>query len=78
MGGCPLVEDTREHRTIFGEEGKSVLYFRDGEELASKAHALVEDEPFRKQLRTNSHRVITQGANTYGDRLVALLNVIEG
>jgi spore maturation protein CgeB len=76
MGGCPLVEDTAEHRTLFGEEGEAVLYFSDGEELARKARSLVVDEPFRKRLRDNSHRLITQGANTYADRLASFLEAV--
>ena len=43
MGGCPLMEDTEEHRDLFGEDGENVEYFRTSEELARR--------------RTNSSRI---------------------
>lgn len=75
VGACTVVEDTEEHRVIFGDEGEQVLYFRNPEEMASKVKILLADELLRGRLRDLAHRAITQMPNTYADRLNSMLSV---
>lgn len=68
-GGCMLAEDTEEHREIFGEEGRAVLYFRSIEEMTAKLQRLLSNEIERKRLAGTAHEIITGQPNTYKDRL---------
>jgi spore maturation protein CgeB len=69
MGGCMLVEDTAEHRTIFGENDDAVVYFRSVSEGVSGARALVADPARRNRLATKAHALVASGHHTYTDRL---------
>lgn len=73
VGACMVVEDTAEHRDIFGEEDERVCYFRDPEEMVSKAKRLLQDVPSRERLKRECHDWITGGHNTYADRLKTML-----
>jgi spore maturation protein CgeB len=73
MGGCMLAESTAEHRDLFGEEGKAVLYFQDIPELIQKARWLLDHPEERLRLRTAVHQTITSGGHTYRDRLRSML-----
>ncbi len=75
MGACILAEDTEEHREIYGgpEEG-TVEYFKDIPDLVQKARALSNDPSRRESMRKKAHERITQGANTYEDRLKTILD----
>jgi hypothetical protein len=68
-----LAEDTDEHREIFGEEGRAVLYFRTIPEMTDKCSRLLRDDRERLRLSTEAHSLIIRGCNTYGDRLVRML-----
>lgn len=74
IGGCMLTEDTEEHREIFGEEGKAVVYFNTIPEMVEKAKWLLNHETERQRLAQNAHILITQGKHTYEDRLKAILS----
>lgn len=76
MGGCALMQDTVEHRQIFGEEGEAVLYFSDADQLVAKTRLLLDDESARQRLRAASRDLITLGTNTYEDRLNSLLALV--
>jgi len=76
MRGCLLVEDTPDHREMFGPEGEAALYFRTPEQAAAQAHRLLSDPPLRDALATRAYSRVTSGANTYADRLRAILGVI--
>jgi spore maturation protein CgeB len=73
MGGCMLVEDTDEHRVIFGNDGESVLYFRTPKEAVMRARALIGDGALRAQLAERAYRRIMSRPNRYSDRLEAML-----
>lgn len=73
MGGCMLVEDTSEHREIFGEDGKVVVYFRDIPEMIDRAKWLLTLEQERRRLALAVRRLIVEGKNTYSDRLQSIL-----
>lgn len=74
IGGCMLVEDTEEHRRIFGPEGEAVVYFGTMPEMTTKLSWLLEHPEKRDELRRAAMLRITTGRNTYRDRLVTMLD----
>ncbi len=73
IGACMLVEDTPEHRDLFGTDGKAVRYFRNSEEMRQRLRCLMGDHRERQRLAEAAHGVITSGKHTYADRLTAML-----
>jgi spore maturation protein CgeB len=73
LGACMLVEDTEEHRALFGEEGKAVLYFGTVQEMISKLRWLLSHPAERLVLSEASTALIATTQNTYGSRLVSML-----
>jgi spore maturation protein CgeB len=73
MGGCLLSEQTKEHLDLFGPEGDAMLYFKDSKEMVRKIQWLLERPAERQRLARAAHDLITQGANTYADRLRSML-----
>jgi spore maturation protein CgeB len=73
MGACMLLEDTPEHRAIFGEDGAAVVYFDSTDGLLDRVRWLLAHEPERRRLAEAAHRLIVDGHNTYADRLTAML-----
>ena len=51
IGSCMLTEDTEDHRTLFGPEGESVLYFNTIPEMVTKAVWLAGNPSERARLR---------------------------
>jgi spore maturation protein CgeB len=76
VGACMVVEDTLEHRQIFGEDGGRVVYFKTAGEMVERVRMLLANEILRKSLRDNVHLHITNGANTYADRLRTMINAL--
>jgi hypothetical protein len=77
IGGCLAVEDTAEHREIFGPDGAAVRYF-DGPRSAAALHAeLMQDPAERRRLASSACRLIRLGRNTYADRLETMVAAIE-
>ena len=74
MGGCLLAEDTKEHREIFGEEGKVVVYFQSVQEMVDKVRWLLGHHQKRQALAQAAHELIINGHHTYRDRLMAILD----
>lgn len=75
MAGCLLIEDTAEHRALFGDNDQAVVYFRSADEAANHAVALVQDPSRCRRLAAASYRLITTGPHTYADRLSELLRI---
>jgi spore maturation protein CgeB len=75
MGGCLLIEDTAEHREIFGRDGDAVVYFRSIPEMVERAKCLLQHDTDRHRLASAAHARVTQGGNTYADRLQTILEV---
>jgi spore maturation protein CgeB len=66
-GGCLLVEDTEEHRQIFGN---TVTYFSNPAEMVWAAGGLLKDPDRRKASAEASRKLIVHdGKHTYLDRL---------
>jgi spore maturation protein CgeB len=72
-GACMLVEDTAEHREIFGDDGRAVVYFSRIEEMVAKARWLLQHPEERERLKQTAHHLIVTGQHTYADRLKAML-----
>ena len=77
MRGCMLVEDTEEHREIFGEDGEAVVYFRTIPEMVERLRGLLEDEEERERLRQAAYERVVRGRNTYADRIKKMMEIIE-
>jgi hypothetical protein len=73
IGACMLVEDTLEHREIFGQDGQTVVYFRTAGEMVDKTRWLLENKEERERLAQASHEAVVRNGNTYRDRLTDLL-----
>jgi spore maturation protein CgeB len=69
MKGCLLLEDTEEHRGLFGADGEAVCYFSNLEELVARARALISNPTLRDRLSTRAHALVVNGGHTYADRL---------
>jgi spore maturation protein CgeB len=77
MHTCMVVEDTEEHREIFGPDGECVVYFRTAEELQAAVRKLVIDDEARTRLADACYKRICGGRNTYQDRLVEILRHLK-
>lgn len=73
IGACMLVEDTEEHRRIFGEPRNSVDYVSAPDAVVERVDGLVRDRCERQRLRQSAHALITSGHHTWSDRLTAML-----
>lgn len=78
IGTCMIVEDTEDHRELFGLEGRAVLYFNSPQELVEKSRWLLEEEEKRRNLAEKAHEVIVSGGHTYLDRLKTILQEGSG
>jgi spore maturation protein CgeB len=78
IGGCMLVEDTKEHRDIFGGDEEAVVYFRTAQEAAVRAHSLIADDAKRARLTSAVRTRIVNGGHSYRDRVIAMLGVVNG
>ncbi len=74
MGGCLLVEETPEHQEIFGPDGVAVVYFRSICQMQERVRWLLDHDAERRRLARAAHFRITQGGNTYADRLEKILH----
>lgn len=74
MRACMIVEDTAEHRALFGEDDECVQYFCGSTDLLSRLRELCADDARRERLATAAWQRITSGEHTYAARLRALLS----
>jgi hypothetical protein len=75
MGGCMVVEDTDEHRALFGAPGEAVVYFTGIADMVESIRTLVGDAAARQRLAGAAHRLVAGGPCTYADRLRSMLEV---
>jgi spore maturation protein CgeB len=73
IGGFMLAEDTVEHREIFGEEGRCVLYFNTPEAAVEKARWALAQPNERDRMARAAHELVIGGKHTYRDRLLQML-----
>jgi spore maturation protein CgeB len=77
VGACMAVEDTKEHREIFGDDGMRVVYFKTPGEMVEKTKWLLEHRDERERMKLAAHEHIVNGRNTYGDRLAAMIDFCQ-
>jgi spore maturation protein CgeB len=75
IGACMLVEDTTEHRDIFGIDKEAVAYFRTIDEMIEKLRWLLANDKERWRLARAAHDLIVNGHNTYLDRLISMFSM---
>jgi spore maturation protein CgeB len=75
MRACCLMEDTLEHREIFGSNGRAVLYFNSTEEMIEQSRWLIKNPIKRQELADSAYELITHGRHTYKDRLIHMLSL---
>jgi spore maturation protein CgeB len=73
IGASMLVEDTDEHREIFGMDNEAVVYFQGIDEMIDKLRRLLEHDEERLRLAQAAHRIVVNGRHTYKDRLIEML-----
>jgi spore maturation protein CgeB len=77
VGACMLVEDTVEHRELFGDDGECVVYFHTPEQAATRAKELILDKAERERLAAAVRDKIVDGHHTYRDRLKTILFAVS-
>lgn len=77
IGGCMLVEDTKEHRAIFGPDSLRVRLFETAEQASAIAKAMLSDPAERTRLGRAVNEHIISGGNTYEDRLSFMLSNVS-
>lgn len=70
VGATMLVQDTEDHRELFGDD---VVYFNTPRGLEARFRSLMADPELRASLAERVHRRITGGGHTYRDRLAQML-----
>jgi spore maturation protein CgeB len=73
LGGCLLVEDTPDHRQIFGDDGDCVMYYADALECSQKFFYLRRNPIMRRRLALAVQQRVWNGSNSYADRLQTML-----
>jgi spore maturation protein CgeB len=78
MGACLTVEDSPEHRALYGEENECVVYWYDTASLISSVHALVSDPERSHRLRSALHHKICRGGDhLYANRLLSIWQMLR-
>lgn len=76
-GGCLLVEDTEDHRRLFGKNGEAVSYFNDTDTMISQAKWLLSlSEEKKAEMRTAASSLI-DFSQTYAARLNEMMNLCK-
>jgi hypothetical protein len=75
MGACMVMEDTVEHRFLFGLEGDAVLYYAGTDEMLRKVRQLKATPALTSRLGQAARCLITGRKHTYADRLSSILEM---
>jgi spore maturation protein CgeB len=78
IGGCILVEDTADHRELFGPDDFAVRYFKTTPELVQQTKLLLADADARHRLSSQLAERFSRGKHTYADRLTSMLRSLNG
>jgi len=73
MGACMLVEDTPEHRNLFGDDLETVKYFAGSADPMASVRWLLAHETERRRLGEAVRVRVTTGKHTYADRLASIV-----
>jgi spore maturation protein CgeB len=75
IGGCLLVEDTTDHRALFGRNDHAVRYFRSIPEMIHQAKHLVANADIRNRLSLHLRQTFDWERHSYAERLAAMLGI---
>ncbi len=75
-GAFMLAERTEEHLELF-EEGKEAAYFESSGELVDKVRYYLQHGEERQHIAEAGYRLVTGKKNTYRNRLVQILQLVE-
>jgi hypothetical protein len=79
VGGCLAVEDTNEHREIFGNDGDCVRFFASPGELNQVICDLLANAAERERLAAAVNtRIVEHGRNSYSARLESICGTCLG
>ena len=79
MRACLLVEDTLEHRELFGEDHQCVEYYSELEGMVAKVNALCATPERVRELGDQVfYRICRHGRHAYTDRLAHVLEICNG
>lgn len=77
MGASMLVEDTGEHRELYGGYGESVLYWQNEQSLVEQAAIAIGNPDLNQRLRASLHQqIVKTGQHTYADRLKSIVALL--
>lgn len=76
-GGALVVEDTEDHRRLFGADGDCVRYFDSPERAAALCATLAADDVERQRMQQAVMQRITCGHHSYEDRLREILESLR-
>jgi hypothetical protein len=74
IGACMLVEDTAEHRDLFGNDAETVVYFASIPEMLDRLQWLLQHADERERLAAAVQARIVHGNHRYEDRLQTMLH----
>ncbi len=78
-GGCMLVEETPEHRSIFASDPPCVTFFQGLDDMVVQIRKLIDDPALRLRLRLALRQhIVLGGRNRYQDRLESIWNSTTG
>ncbi len=78
MGGCLLVEDTSDHRALFGSDSQAVFFFSSLSDLPTRARELLSlPDAARDAMRQAVRMRLIRTASAYKDRLKAICESIS-
>jgi len=79
IGACMVVEDTAEHRALFGSPDEAVRYFDSSTDLVDTVRDLLDCPEERTRLAQSVHKEIVEiGHHTYADRLDTMIAATLG
>lgn len=78
IGACMLVEDTPDHRALFGDAGETVLYVNGPDEARDALRRVLADPGLRARLASAAHTRVVHGGHTWNDRLDSILRMVPG
>jgi len=73
MGACLVVEDTPEHRSLFGADGEAVFYYNSIESMLHRVSELKTQPKLARQLAEQGRKKIWTGKHSYADRLTQMI-----
>ena len=77
IGGCLLVEDTPDHRELFGPNDDAVRYFSSVTEMVLQARSLIRDSDARDRLAFQLFKTFDRSKHTYASRLRTMLEALD-